>query len=270
MIDMKTQQQQQEVVTRPASLSEPARELETKLTVMCAICDAVYAPSPLQMAFLQQEQGILEATFMSMCHFCFRCRRAACPQCWDEVHGVCGACVQEAHLPFRTAVPPLDGVLFPPVLKRSQTQQQNASSLLMLERPGRFSLDTQAAQDNDTGSRIQPVLFEQVGTPAEPATKLERSGLPFATPMKTPLLEVLTDDDKPEKAQSATKKEKKTSRLELVLTWIVLVILLLLVALIALAEYFPAVNTLVARLAHIDIHAEIAYLVHVVQQIFKK
>src|ERR1700680_2883002 len=90
MIETNIQQQQDNVAKQP-SLHEPGLVVEAGTTVTCAICDAVYAPSPLQLPFLQYSQGALEATFMSMCHFCFRCRRAACPQCWDDVHGVCGS-----------------------------------------------------------------------------------------------------------------------------------------------------------------------------------
>ena len=102
---IETNMQQQDILSQQPSQSQVEAQTGAGagLAVTCRICDAVYAPSPQQAPFLQYAQGTLEATFMGMCHFCFRCRRAACPQCWDEVHGVCGSCVQEAGLPFRAA-----------------------------------------------------------------------------------------------------------------------------------------------------------------------
>src|SRR5437764_13899567 len=112
--------------------------------VTCVICEASYAPSHVYKRFLQGSPVVLESAYMSMCHYCFRCRRPACPECWDAVHGICGACVQEANLPFRTQVKPLDGVLLPPVLPASPTsqaeatQENPASSLFVCVKHGKF------------------------------------------------------------------------------------------------------------------------------------
>src|SRR6266852_8062897 len=150
MIETNIQKQQQNTISKqpqlepPLPASEPT--VENGLTVTCAICEAVYAPSPPRLPFLQNAQGALEATFISMCHFCFRCRRAACPQCWDEVHGVCGACVQEAKLPFRAEAAPLDGLAFPPRSQQPPTQQQQAASLLFRYVVAAFILKRKPAQ----------------------------------------------------------------------------------------------------------------------------
>jgi hypothetical protein len=131
MIETNMQHQQQDMI--PQQQSQPDGEVKAAMedgpTITCTICDAVYAPSPQQVPFLQYTRGALEATFMGMCHFCFRCRHAACPQCWDEVHGVCGSCVQEAGLPFRAGAIPLDGLMFPPASQASYmpAKQQNES-----------------------------------------------------------------------------------------------------------------------------------------------
>lgn len=277
MIETNTQKQPQDTastVSKEPSLPGLGPEVDMGMTVTCAICEAVYAPSPLQLPFLQYAQESLEATFMGACHFCFRCRRAACPQCWDEVHSVCGACVQEARLPFRAEAAPLDSLMFPPTSSQRlpAPQQQQAGSLFVPVHAGRFYLAPQFGQarpDIDTNSAVQQVIIQTI-TPGEPATDGEKSDLPVATPTKTPLPEASQDDRKQKKTPYAAKKGGKSSRLELAFTWIVLVILLVLVVVIALAEYIPAVNALVARLTHIDIHAEIAYLVHIVLQFFKK
>ena len=279
MIETNIQQQQDHVSKQP-SLHEPGLVVETGPTVTCAICDAVYAPSPQQLPFLQYTQGALEATFMGMCHFCFRCRRAACPQCWDDVHGVCGSCVQEAGLPFRARATPLDGLVFSPRLQQPliSHQQQQIACLFNPVCNGRFSTKVQisinqARPDLDTDPVVQPVIV-QTSTPDNHMMDSEQNDTPVAVavaiPTKTPLPEASKDAPEQEKTPPIAKKAKQASRLELVFTWIVLVIVLVLVVVIALAEFIPAVNTLVAHVTHIDIHAEIAYLVHIVQQLFKR
>jgi hypothetical protein len=73
-----------------------------------------------------------------MCHFCFRCRRAACPNCWDNVHGVCATCALEAQLPFRVQTQPLEGALFPPTRQAQLARKQSIPNRLICIRPGRF------------------------------------------------------------------------------------------------------------------------------------
>ena len=271
-------QQQQDRVSQRLSLPESWSMVEAGLTVICTICEAVYVPSPLQVPFLQSTREALEATFMSTCHFCFRCRRAACPQCWDNVHGVCGSCVQEAHLPFRAQAAPVEGLQFPLALAQPllSQQTQQSSSLFVMIRNGRFYIEAQASADQaETGidTALTPAVQLSAATD-NIVTNGEGSHAPaadaVAVPAKTPLPAVLRDDRKQEKKPRKAKAARKVNRLELVLTWVLLVIVLVLVAVIALAEYIPAVNALVARVTHIDIHAEIAYLVHIVQQRFKK
>ncbi|HEU0002507.1 MAG TPA: hypothetical protein VFQ36_16495 [Ktedonobacteraceae bacterium] len=274
MIETNTQNQQQDKVSLQPSPVESGTSLETGLTVTCAICEAVYAPSALQAPFLQSTRGALEAAFMGICHFCFRCRRAACPQCWDGVHGVCGSCVLEAGLPFRATAAPLAGLVFPPTLHQSLVshQPQQTSSLFVLVRNGRLYVETQATPDQaNTDPTIQHVTVQAAIFDDLAADNGKKEGhAAVTTPLKKPLPAVLNNDRKQEKKPVKAKAAKKASRLALTLTWIVLAIVLVLVVVITLAEYIPAVNALVARVAHIDIHAEIAYLVHIVRQFFKK
>lgn len=75
--------------------------------VSCPVCDAVYAPAQSHEHLLLAPAIALESAFMSMCRFCFRCRRPSCPACWDSVNGLCGSCVQELALPFRREPAPL-------------------------------------------------------------------------------------------------------------------------------------------------------------------
>jgi hypothetical protein len=107
-------------------------------TIECQICQAVYAPAEEYRYLAQAPQVALESAFMSMCHFCFRCRRPACPQCWDHVHGVCGECSQEANLPFRSQAAPLRGVLFPSTRQEQLRRKQAENLRLLCINPGRF------------------------------------------------------------------------------------------------------------------------------------
>lgn len=305
MIETHMQQQQQDAISQQSSY--PCLEAETGArtgpTITCRVCDAVYAPSSQQAPFLQYTQGTLEATFMGMCHFCFRCRRAACPQCWDEVHGVCGVCVREAGLPFRAPAVPLDGLMFPPTGRpSSQTSQPQASSLFVTVRNGRFYYDTQtqpepifsdisteqtpavkpaASQNGAPDSQVAGGLQDDTGIAideAAPKTGEHYAGnedqidtpATIIIPTKIPTPEDSQETDGQEKMPGVAKKVKKVSRLEKILTWIVLVIVVALVVVIALAEFIPAVNVTIAHVTHIDIHGEIAYLVHIVQQLFKR
>ena len=134
----------------------------TTRTVMCPVCKALYTPAPAHQQLALAPHIVLESAFMSMCHFCFRCRRAACPDCWDAVHGVCGACVEEAHLPFRTQVKPL-GQTFP----RSGQEQQptmgenrhNASVLVCIQH-GRFYREP--AQSQSATSAYPPRMSRPI------------------------------------------------------------------------------------------------------------
>lgn len=304
MIEANMQQQQQDTISQQPSYPpfEAQMPLEEGPTTTCSICDAVYTPSQQQAPFLQYAQGALEATFMGMCHFCFRCRRAACPQCWDEVHGVCGSCVQGAGLSFRIAATPLDGLMFPPTAQASfMPSQPQSSSLFVLMRNGRFYSETQVKPElaflditTDHTSTIQPAVA-QTGAPdsqiadghhhnasIEIETAATKTGENHATekdqidtpaavaiPIKMPVPEGSQGTQQEEAAQVANIA-KKVSRLELALTWIALAIVVALVVMIVLAEFIPGVNTAIARTTNIDIRAEIAYLVHVVQQLFKR
>lgn len=105
-------------------------QVETLKIVACSICRAVYVPSGTQ---TERYPGVLlETAFLDICHFCFRCQRPACPQCWNPVHHTCASCCEEAHLPFRGPVPALEGLVF-----LSFTSQTNKISFIC-QRNGRF------------------------------------------------------------------------------------------------------------------------------------
>jgi len=281
--------------------------------VTCVICEAIYAPSHHYKRFLRGSPVVLESAYMSMCHFCFRCRRPACPECWDAVHSICGACVQEANLSFRTQVKPLDGILFPPTspasstsqvlpiepadpqggksrglpgrdsdvagshFKVEATQENTASSLFICVKHGKFYPLVLPA---DTISNIQTIetatveSTESTGKPLEPQpSTLQVQEQP--TPGIAMSLEDSLDaglvpalDAAPDQKDAPVKRSRSTAKkIEFVLIVIQLLVLLAIAIVIGLAEYFPAVNTFIDHLLHIDIRAEIAYLLHLVQQL---
>src|SRR5260221_10731570 len=41
----------------------------------------------------------LASAFRELAIECFRCERTACPDCWDDDNGMCGACVETHRLP---------------------------------------------------------------------------------------------------------------------------------------------------------------------------
>lgn len=246
-----TQQQPEQTDLSPQS------EQHILNTVACTICDAAYAPSPTHQGLLEAPPKVLEAAFMSMCHFCFRCRRPACPSCWDVIHGVCGACVQEANLPFRADAAPLNGTVFPP-LRRSETAQEKTSSpLLVCIRLGRFQPNNAHSIDPQTEAAAAPT---QVQLEAETG---KRSRPVAQASMVTPTLPE-KDDDVQEESAAGVPFIKIVERF---VTAIILIILLAIAAMIILAEASATANAQIVHFLHIDIRFEIGYLISLVRQI---
>lgn len=117
---------------------------------MCIICQALYVPAPTHSALLQAPPAILESAFMSMCHFCFRCRRPACPSCWDDMHGVCGDCALETDLPFRSPVLPLPDARLAMNRRAQVTRVLSLATPLLCVKPGRFQLNAMLIETAST------------------------------------------------------------------------------------------------------------------------
>ncbi len=94
---------------------DPLAPVDTLKILSCPICRAVYRPFSLRQEVAQTSDTLLETAFMGVCHFCFRCQRPSCPQCWNPVHQVCTSCGEEARLPFCSPVPSLEGLIFSPL-----------------------------------------------------------------------------------------------------------------------------------------------------------
>ncbi|HEY3992817.1 MAG TPA: hypothetical protein VGM01_08035 [Ktedonobacteraceae bacterium] len=109
-------------------------QVTTLKIVPCPICRATYRPSDEQIA--RGSTYLLETAFLGICRFCFRCQRPACPQCWNPIHHTCASCSEEAHLPFRTPVPSLEGLIFLPSISIHARPENNIA--FICQRNGRF------------------------------------------------------------------------------------------------------------------------------------
>lgn len=152
-------------------------------TITCSICKAVYAPTQVYEYLLQAPRVALESAFMSMCHFCFRCRRPACPGCWDYVHGVCGQCTLEAHLPFRSPGTPLNGVLFPPIRQAQLRSKRVPQTRLVCIQPGKFQ-HTAPIEAAET-LLIETIATEQTSDQV-PVPAIKATPLPLVPPLPKP------------------------------------------------------------------------------------
>jgi hypothetical protein len=192
---------------------------------------------------------------MGMCHFCFRCRRPACPGCWDDVHGVCGLCAQEAHLPFRAASPPLGHLLFAPARQAQLTRERPLPAAFVCVQPG--CLQESASIDMITTVPVKTATQQQ----AEQVGK-SRQGQPVSqasTAAPSPDVDQL--DTRPQRTRRVAGK------IERFLTIVLLVVLLAIAALVIVASVSVDANTFIASTLHVDIRAEIAYLLQLISHL---
>ncbi len=263
-------------------------------TITCDICDASYMPSQSRQDLLQASPSVLESTFMSMCHYCFRCRQPACPQCWDAIHGVCGACVQEAHLPFRSSATPLKGILFPPFNSPMSPMSHLGQSamgttiapLLICIRPGSFQQRTSTFESaNSTTTTATTATIATIATTATTTTAAMVPATPSkwyqpdsikeqqtTSVKKTQPAVVLRSEEIIATAQEAEDVLLRTwtnifKTIECVLNVILLGVLLFVLVLMLLAELSAGANAQILQLFHVDIRSEMAYLLYVIQQI---
>jgi len=216
-------------------------------TVTCAICCALYGPSQAHAYLLQAPPLASESAFMSMCHFCFRCRRPACPLCWDDVHGLCGACVEDVHLPSRKEGEPflLNSTLL--ISSSSQTKQHHAAAFpLVCVRPGRFHADA-----SQTESVLESV---NVTMSVSEVQQQEVDEVPIQ-----------------DEAISTSVQERKNltyivRRIEHNATVLLGIIVSLIAILIVVALFSEQANTIIAHVLHVDIRMEIEYLLQLIQQ----
>jgi len=241
----------------------------TASTITCTICSAGYIPSPHSEDLLQATPLALESAFMSICHFCFRCRRPACLMCWDAVHRVCGACVQEAGLPFRAQVAPLAGTLFPPIaparLAQSIHNNQQATPFICI-RPGLFHIAVPPPTSISTAETAEMPVPDSSKHASQEKQQDQNTSREQKAPQiqEPPASQPLPQANTPAKVRTRPKFLKTIGS---IVTTLAVITLLAIAVIIPWAEYSSTVNSLVKQLLHIDIRSEIAYLLHMIHQI---
>lgn len=256
--------------TSSSSPEKRARSIENEpieaAAITCTICDAVFAPSPMYQSIMQMSAAALEKVFTSVCHFCFRCRRLACPECWDTLHGICGACAQEVNLPFRTEAAPLEGAVFSPSRPTDTSCAYPSTFTLVCIHRGRFHIDAAPAPKSPpAASKISANQPPQITSTGSPPIKQPGKGTRAAV-YYIPIVPL--EAQKPTREEEPARPFERFSRaVERTLTAIVFTILLTVLLLIALAEFSSTANLQIIRLIHIDIRSEIAYLTYLIRQL---
>lgn len=248
--------------TTPSSSSSlsPATPRAAQQTVTCSICQAMYTipstltPPPRALRPQTPSAQLLDALFMAQCHFCFRCRRPACPECWDHVHHICGSCVEENHLHFRSTPAPLKGLQFPPPRFHDHTSSLTppSSSTLVCVKHGRFFPSPEP--------EIETITTRPVPVPPAPSphTSTQNDVAELDTRPEPPAT-------RPSRAPAADTTPIWLRALRLLPLTTLLVILLLILAALLSAE----MNDSLTSTLHVDIRAEIAYLLQLITHLFK-
>lgn len=258
-------------------LSNMVQDATTR-TMACPVCKALYTPAPTHQQLVLAPHIVLESAFMSMCHFCFRCRRAACPDCWDAVHGVCGACVAEAMLPFRTQVKPLSNAMPPMPQQQQVAETMHAAPILVCIQHGRFYVEpSQHASPAHPDRMSRPIRI----APSEAAQRSPRQDKPIIRiAPEYPKYAVIREKDK-DKAEKRSEQLEQPEQPGQMIGWItdawgtieqwltgaLLVLLLTIVTMIVLAEASPSANAQIMHVFQIDIRSEVAYLIHLMGQL---
>jgi hypothetical protein len=215
------------------------------------ICHALYAPSQLRSDLLQASPLALESTFMSMCHFCFRCRRPSCPDCWDYVHGLCAACDQDTRLPFRTELPPLHGTLLPPQRQDQVKPEPAGAAPLLLIRPGVYGQNQSLPIDKVT---TRPEYFLPLPSKTIAPAPITKNSIGAASPPLTP---------SPRKPAPVALRQ-----LGRVAIWLLAIVLLCGLILMAMALLSTEVNASMLAVLHVDVRRELALLVQFLRHFF--
>jgi hypothetical protein len=228
---------------------------------------------------------------MSMCHFCFRCRRPSCPNCWDTVHSICGQCAHETQVPFRLEIPPLSDT--PSLTQYSMNEYPISSSM----HPGRFQKSPFSPSIDSISTRPDPLSSPKVHSPAQSAgtfvpsppvdidrikTRPDRNNsLDVDTiktrPDHTRSLDIDTIKTHPDYNRSLNDDKLKTSstpsntgkrKIARILTSITFLLLLLIVIAISAVFISMNINIFIDNALHIDIRTELISLWHFLLHLF--
>ena len=230
-------------------------------TITCPICQAVYTPSRSYAYLLQRPPIVLESALMSMCHFCFRCRRPSCPACWDSVHGICGQCTQETGLPFRLEPAPLAGAS--PVFASSPGVPARIPQLSLINvQPGRFQRPSPPTIDSiPTRPDVVDSRLPDAGRRSR-FLEEEEETLPIVYEKRQRKLrgDVATMKTRPER--------RGRGRVGRSLLLVVLILVLLVALLMVSALLFAEVNTFLGALLHVDVRTELTRFWRMILYVF--
>ncbi len=252
-------------------------------TITCTICQTMYAPSRLHTYLLQSPPIALESAFISICHFCFRCRRPSCPNCWDNRHGVCRQCAQETGVPFRAETSPLEGTPYSSLRSHFSTNAYSTPSPLVSVQPGYFQ-ETLPSFNTPSSTRpnyyhasnphppfpVRPAGTAGTSTPVDVdkiQTRPDRNNTPDIDSIQTrpDTSGPLNVDNYETHLPSPTTKKKKPLRL---FTLLILCLLSLIILIIVASLLLTNANILVYGALHIDIRAELTSLWSFLRSLF--
>jgi len=171
------------------------------------------------------------------------------------VHGICGACVQEARLPFRTQAAPLSGALFAPSRQEQQKREPGESAPLNCIQPGRFQKKFPPAIDEATTIPYMPSAKQTI-TGRTGKQRIAKPAPTTTTSSKIERQRIHID----ELETRPPKDYRSHQRLGHTLRIILFALLITVLFFISAACLSPDMNALIDTTLHIDIRAEIAYL----------
>lgn len=235
-------------------------------TVSCPVCDAVYAPAQSYEQLLYAPMIALESAFLSMCHFCFRCRRPACPACWDAVQGLCGDCMEQLALPFRQELAPFEGMLPMPALhpavsppsSSALSHTSSSDNLLRCVYTGRFQ-------------QVPDMLSTTTPVPVAPSVPLRASAANARTRLPTTQNDIEAQPTQPPARQQRSQSARTSGyghAAERILTTLLLLLLSLTILLVLVTSLSSPANDWVTHVLHIDIRAVIVMLWSQFRQLF--
>ncbi|HET8844774.1 MAG TPA: hypothetical protein VFN35_25100 [Ktedonobacteraceae bacterium] len=270
-------------------------QIDTLKVIACPVCRAVYMPFFREGKSAQSLNPLLETAFLSVCRFCFRCQRPACPQCWNREHNLCAACSQEIQVSFHVPLPSFEGLVFSPLL--SLHKEAVADVSFICRRNGRFASPELVSEETllptclpveksgpaaDYPGWLQEVMSQKAGKqqPAkvfqaaenlqnsEPVSTGKSLDLPSTNALEWPSVtqeeDVAVKDVSISEVTQNNEKLPLIERIENVLIVLVSIILVALILMIVLAVGSADMNAFFLRLFHIDIRAEIAYLLKLI------
>ncbi len=162
--------QEAELALQKATINFAAKgaglQVDTLKVVTCPVCRAVYMPLLHSQEPVYRSLPLLDTAFLHICHFCLRCQRPACPQCWNQTYNLCTLCSEAAHLPFQSPLASFEGLTFAPPIWPQITQSIGLSFACL-----RNGCTSEADEAQNGPAPSAPVTPKQ-SQPSQPAFSL--------------------------------------------------------------------------------------------------